>query len=131
VPTDAGIEGSGVLLTKTRKKSTAEKYFFIKATIKDVQATKEAFSPQTRTSSISNHKISFLWVIYVLLDPNQIHKRWDRAGRWGGGGGSNTDKKENRIFLINKEIQNGAVAMSNMNNGLLIYGEIFAHFLIY
>jgi hypothetical protein len=28
-------------------------------------------------------------------------------------------------------IQNGAVAKSYMTNGLLIYGEIFAHFLIY
>jgi hypothetical protein len=42
-----------------------------------------------------------------------------------------TDKKENQIFLIYKEIQNGAVAKSYMTNGLLIYGEIFAHFLIY
>jgi hypothetical protein len=39
-----------------------------------------------------------------------------------------TDKKENQIFLIFKEIQNGAVAKSYMTNGLLIYGEIFAHF---
>jgi hypothetical protein len=30
-----------------------------------------------------------------------------------------------------KEIQNGAVAKSYMTNGLLIYGEILAHFLIY
>ena len=30
-----------------------------------------------------------------------------------------------------KEIQNGAVAKSYMTNGLLIYGELFAHFLIY
>jgi hypothetical protein len=30
-----------------------------------------------------------------------------------------------------KEIQNGAVAKSYMTNGLLIYGEIFTHFLIY
>jgi hypothetical protein len=43
----------------------------------------------------------------------------------------NTDKKENQIFLIYKKIQNGAVAKSYMTNGLLIYGEIFAHFLIY
>jgi hypothetical protein len=43
----------------------------------------------------------------------------------------NTDKKENQIFLIYKEIQSGAVAKSYMTNGLLIYGEIFAHFLIY
>jgi hypothetical protein len=42
-----------------------------------------------------------------------------------------TDKKENLIFLIYKEIQNGAVAKSYITNGLLIYGEIFAHFLIY
>jgi hypothetical protein len=42
-----------------------------------------------------------------------------------------TDKKENKIFLIYKEIQNGTVANSYMTNGLLVYGEIFAHFLIY
>jgi hypothetical protein len=42
-----------------------------------------------------------------------------------------TDKKENLIFLKYKEIQNGAVAKSYMTNGLLIYREIFAHFLIY
>jgi hypothetical protein len=40
-----------------------------------------------------------------------------------------TDKKLNQIFL--KEIQKGAVAKSYMTNGLLIYGEIFAPFLIY
>jgi hypothetical protein len=44
---------------------------------------------------------------------------------------SYTDKKENKIFLIYKEIHNGAVAKSYLTNGLLIYGEIFAHFLIY
>jgi hypothetical protein len=38
-----------------------------------------------------------------------------------------TDKKENQIFFIFKEIQNGAVAKSYMINGLLLYGEIFAH----
>jgi hypothetical protein len=44
-----------------------------------------------------------------------------------------TDKKENKIFLIYKEIQSGAVAKSYMTNGLLIhvYREIFTHFLIY
>jgi hypothetical protein len=44
---------------------------------------------------------------------------------------SHTDKKEYQIFLIYKEIQSGAVAKSYMTNGLLIYGEIFSHFLIY
>ncbi len=39
-----------------------------------------------------------------------------------------TDKKENQIFLIYKEIQSGAVAKPYMTNGLLIYGEKFAHF---
>jgi hypothetical protein len=33
-----------------------------------------------------------------------------------------TDKKENKIFLIYKEIQKGSVAESYMTNGLLIYG---------
>ncbi len=42
-----------------------------------------------------------------------------------------TDKKEIKMFLIYKEIQKGAVAKSYMTNGLLIYGEISAHFLIY
>jgi hypothetical protein len=42
-----------------------------------------------------------------------------------------TDKKENQIFLLYTEIQNGAVPKSYMTNGLLIYGEIFVHFLIY
>jgi hypothetical protein len=41
-----------------------------------------------------------------------------------------TDKKGNKIFLINKEIQNGAVERPCMTNGLLIYGEILP-FLIY
>ena len=35
-----------------------------------------------------------------------------------------TDKKENPIFLIYKEIQNGAVAKSYMRNGFLIYEEM-------
>jgi hypothetical protein len=46
-------------------------------------------------------------------------------------GGQYTDKKENHMFLIYKEIQSEAVAKSYMTNGLLIYGEIFARFLIY
>jgi hypothetical protein len=42
-----------------------------------------------------------------------------------------TDKKENQIFLLYKEIQNRAVAKSYMTNGLPIYGEILAYFLVY
>ncbi len=37
---------------------------------------------------------------------------------------SYTDKKENEIFLINKEIQMGAVAKSYMRKGFLIYEEM-------
>ncbi len=37
-------------------------------------------------------------------------------------------KKESQIFLMYKEIQNGAVGKSYMTNDLLIYGEIFVHF---
>jgi hypothetical protein len=63
---------------------------------------------------------------------------------WGsavGGTGGNlnlplyTDKKENQIYLIYKEIQNGAVAKSYMTNGLLKYLRISSYirkpFLIY
>ncbi len=32
-----------------------------------------------------------------------------------------TDKKENKIFLINKEIQKGSTAKSYMSNNLLNY----------
>jgi hypothetical protein len=39
--------------------------------------------------------------------------------------------EENKIFLVYKEIQNGAVVKSYMTSGLLIYEEIFVHFLIY
>jgi hypothetical protein len=35
-----------------------------------------------------------------------------------------TDKKENKIFLIYREIQMGAVARSYMRKGLLIYEEM-------
>jgi hypothetical protein len=35
-----------------------------------------------------------------------------------------TDKKENQIFLIYKEIQSGAVAKSYMRRGFLIYEEM-------
>jgi hypothetical protein len=54
-----------------------------------------------------------------------------RMSRVGAGRAEYTDKKENQIFLIYKEIQSGAVAKSYMTNGLLIYREIFTHILIY
>ncbi len=42
-----------------------------------------------------------------------------------------TDKKENQIFLIYKEIQNEAVAKSYMTNGLLIYIGIYLRISLY
>jgi hypothetical protein len=39
-----------------------------------------------------------------------------------------TDKKENQIFLIYKEIQSGAVAKSYMRKGFLIYVEMSKYF---
>jgi hypothetical protein len=62
------------------------------------------------------YKKVFLFVGFISLVTREIS--------------SYTDKKEN-IFLIYKDIQNGAVAKSYITNGLLIYGEIFAHFFIY
>jgi hypothetical protein len=40
-------------------------------------------------------------------------------------------RKSNFPHIQYKEIQNEAVAKSYMTDGLLIYGEIVAHFLIY
>jgi hypothetical protein len=42
-----------------------------------------------------------------------------------------TDKKENKIFLIYKEIQMGAVARSYMRKGFLMYEELRRYFVIY
>ncbi len=42
-----------------------------------------------------------------------------------------TNKKENQIFLIYKEIQNGAVAKSFMRKGFLIYKEMRKYLAIY
>ncbi len=42
-----------------------------------------------------------------------------------------TDKKENQIFLIYKEIRNGAVAKSYMRKGFLIYEEMRKYLTIY
>jgi hypothetical protein len=45
--------------------------------------------------------------------------------------GPYTDKKDNHIFLIYKEIQNGAVAKLFMRKGFLIYEEMHKYFPIY
>jgi hypothetical protein len=42
-----------------------------------------------------------------------------------------TDKRENKIFLIYKEIQSGAVAKSYMRKNFLVYEEMRKYFPIY
>jgi hypothetical protein len=42
-----------------------------------------------------------------------------------------TDKKENEIFIIYKEIQMGAVAKSYMRKGFLIYEKMRKYLTIY
>jgi hypothetical protein len=42
-----------------------------------------------------------------------------------------TNKKENKIYLIYKEIQSGAFAKSYIKKGFLIYKEMRKYFLIY
>ncbi len=42
-----------------------------------------------------------------------------------------TDKKRNKIFLIYKETQTGAIAKSYMKKGFLIYEEIRKYLVIY
>jgi hypothetical protein len=42
-----------------------------------------------------------------------------------------TDKKDNKVFLINKEIQKVAVAKSYMRKRFLIFEEIYKYFTIY
>jgi hypothetical protein len=42
-----------------------------------------------------------------------------------------TDKKENQIFLIYKEIPNGSVAKSFMRKGFLIYEKMHKYLPIY
>jgi hypothetical protein len=42
-----------------------------------------------------------------------------------------TDKKEKKIFLTHKEIQNGAVAKLFMRKGFLIYEKMRKYFPIY
>jgi hypothetical protein len=62
-----------------------------------------------------------------------IRERWLRCCKWHHiiSAGTLTKKKSNFPHIQYKEIQNGALAKSYMTNGLLIYGDLFAHFLTY
>jgi hypothetical protein len=68
-----------------------------------------------------------------MTKPSPIHSQADL--NWPAGPvniyilGKYTYKKENKIFLIYKKIQKGAVAKSYLTNGLLICDSIFALFL--
>jgi hypothetical protein len=56
--------------------------------------------------------------------------QWNlRGGRWISV--EYTDKKEKKIFLINKEIQSGAVAKSYKRKGFHIFGEMLNYLPIY
>jgi hypothetical protein len=92
---------------------------------------------------VSLTDVSQRWTALQAVDKNNSYSLKPGFPDGGGGGSRSslpllyalnngyTDKKENRIFLLYKEILNGAVAKSYMTYGLLIYGEIFAHFLVY
>jgi hypothetical protein len=54
----------------------------------------------------------------------------EAASSSGLTGGVHSDKKEYQIFLTYKEFRVEQL-QSLMTNGLLIYGDIFVHFLIY
>jgi hypothetical protein len=60
------------------------------------------------------------------------HHKWQKTG-WEITWKSTryTDKKEDQIFLIYKEIQSGAVAKSYMRKGFLIYEEMRKYFPLY
>ncbi len=58
------------------------------------------------------------WLVFVLLCAQSTHVLY-------------TDKKENKIFLIYKEIQSGAVAKLYLRKGFLIYEEMHKYFSIY
>ncbi len=77
--------------------------------------------PMLRQKITRAHKMSHS-TLFCLIYSTSV---WDEASRL-----IYSDKKENQFFLIYKEIHNLAVAKSYMTNGLLIYGEIFAHILI-
>jgi hypothetical protein len=67
---------------------------------------------------------------YIGFSP-ALHLQWGEISTIMGFLWSYTDKKENQIFLIYKEIQSGAVAKSFMRKGFLIYEEMPKYFPIY
>jgi hypothetical protein len=64
----------------------------------------------------------------VTSHQNRLGRKWYG---WILGLDEHTLKKENRIFLLYKEIQSEAVAKSYMRKGFLIYEEMRKYFRIY
>jgi hypothetical protein len=62
-------------------------------------------------------------------DQKNIRKAWKYVAKHNQA--TCTDKKENQIFLIYREIQSGAVAKSYMRKGFLINEEMSKYFPIY
>jgi hypothetical protein len=86
---------------------------------------------------VSNTVPEYCRICFLELGTLLVHLKSAQAFCQGSGAGSGfwkqldpdryphyTDKKENQIFLIYKEIQSGAVAKTNMRKGFLIYEEM-------
>jgi hypothetical protein len=67
-------------------------------------------------------QINCKYSVSVMVEKN-VPRKWHEN--------PHTDKKENQIFLIYKEIQSGGVAKSYMRKGSLIYEEMRKYFPIY
>jgi hypothetical protein len=119
-------EGPGRLLAQHGRRqegSRPQEGLQCKLPFLNLQYIQVVSSPVVSSAGVS----SWLWLESFPIVSFQMwaHQLWVLQ-LWA----PHTDKKENLIFLIYKKIQNGAVAKSYMTNDLLIYGEIFAHFLI-
>ncbi len=67
----------------------------------------------------------------VFLCASPVYSLLTGVGERGGAKSYYTDKKENQIFLIYKEIHSEAVAKLFMKKGVLIYVEMRKYFPIY
>ncbi len=67
---------------------------------------------------MANFSTNKFWKIWNPFDSSGLFSVMQKVE------GGCTDKKENQIFLIYKEIQSGAVAKSYMRKGFLIYEDM-------
>jgi hypothetical protein len=80
--------------------------------------------------SFNNHKMNQFLHLFACLGQACLGHVNQRCN-WPRGKVNITDKIENQMFLIYKEIQSGAVAKSYMRKGFLIYEEMRKYFPIY